>query len=539
MTKFNLDEKLTDRELQGLQSFLEKTNVGISKWNREHYSQFISHSIVTHTDTLGNVFYDVYARDNDVDNEKDTEGKAKKANVLGTGSFGKVKPIIARLFMQDGKLVQVLNPGLVVKVMQRTKINSKEAAVVGETYRSVSKVLKRKGKQQEIVEYVMPHMPGSNLNSLKYNSKKIASSSSTAFVDRLNAVIAILEAVKSFHQSTGCIHGDFKPDNICYDKETKTAFLIDLSVGERSIGKKRTGYFPNTPGYSAPEVDKQCKNPRQAMLISEKMDVYSLGVTIDQLINGEQTFGEYNEQNEEFDMLPGCEVGEKIKTGKRLFGFLKKLVHDNSAKRPAINEAIEFFKDLRSEYSEEANVTVVTVTEEVEASYFNPDIYLKKLARLVSNIDDTIADMQTEQDRWVEKSNANNQKKNARLEIMIENLSAKKEVIQSRIKHFKEETQKPEHQVFTAAANEKAKLRYQDIATFYKTTVTNTINLFSVHAVEHEDMKQHHNWLMKILRGIASIFSSTALLPKSGKALVKAEETLTTAHPVACSLRAG
>lgn len=536
MTKFNLDKKLTDQELQDLQSFLKGTNVGISKWDREHYSQFISHSIVRHTDTLDNVFYDVYARDNDVDNEKDTEGKAKKANVLGTGSFGKVKPIISRLFMQDGRLVQVLNPGLVVKVMQRTKINSNEAAVVGETYRSVSKGLKRKGKQQEIVEYVMPHMPGSNLNSLRYDLKKIASSSSTAFVDRLNAVIAILEAVKAFHQSTGCIHGDLKLDNICYDKETKTAFLIDLSGGKRTIGKKRTGYFPNTPGYSAPEVDKQCKNPRQEMLISEKMDVYSLGVTIDLLLNGEQTFGEYNEQAEEFDMLPGHDVGEKIKTGKKLFGFLKKLVHDNSAKRPAINEAIEFFKDLRSEYSEEVNVTV---TEEVGASYFNPDIYLKKLARLVSNIDDTIADMRTEQDRWVEKSNADNQKKNARLEIMIENLSTKKEVIQLRIKRFKEEAQKPEHQVFTAAANEKAKLCYQDIANFYKTTVTNTINLFSVHAAEHEDMKQHHNWLMKILRGIASIFSSTALLPKSGKALVKAEETLATAHPAAYSLRAG
>jgi serine/threonine protein kinase len=101
-------------------------------------------------------------------------------------------------------------------------------------------------------------------------------------------VAAELAAILGRIHAKGWIHRDVKPGNI-FVTSTGGTKLMDFGIGRsatRESGGSRTGeYILGTPGYMAPE---QILNPSQAGAVS---DVYSLAVTLFEMITGQLPFG--------------------------------------------------------------------------------------------------------------------------------------------------------------------------------------------------------------------------------------------------------
>jgi len=90
----------------------------------------------------------------------------------------------------------------------------------------------------------------------------------------------IIEGLKAL-LSKGYIHRDIKPENILirFDKfNRETAVVTDLGFALKKEKIPESGRC-GTPGFIAPEVDALKKG-------SEKMDIYSLGITLIQMISG-------------------------------------------------------------------------------------------------------------------------------------------------------------------------------------------------------------------------------------------------------------
>jgi serine/threonine protein kinase len=99
------------------------------------------------------------------------------------------------------------------------------------------------------------------------------------------AVRQTAEALTALHRA-GFVHGDVKPDNIRL-VDPGTAVLIDLGFAHRpgeNASLLEQGYVLGTANYLAPEL---CVNAEDA---GTQADVYSLGVTLFELLTGELPF---------------------------------------------------------------------------------------------------------------------------------------------------------------------------------------------------------------------------------------------------------
>lgn len=503
----------------------------------------LSHSIVKHRDAAGNVFYDVYARDHDIDGEKiryanATIGAAKK-NVLGIGGFGKVKPIMGRFFEQNGKLVQISHPGLVTKIIRehpssKLKDYEQEASIASKSYRAVSEILQRQGKKGvQIFDYVMPYFPGSNVDQLAFKPKKWIFRKE--FIQNLDIVIASCEAVKTFHKEIKCLHGDIKPENICYDLDTKTAFLIDLGEREYLLGEELNGLtMIHTKKFAAPEIKNS--DILFSIEINEKIDIYSLGVTIDYLLNGKITKGKYNEKTQ-FHMLPYADEITNRKNGKALFKFLQKMRCKDSEERPDIDEVITFFSALRVAYSRKnSDKQIETNNNDLRAVYGNPDIYIKKLETLAKNIDEVLLDIEKEKNRFAEESHYLKTDKYHAFKIMHEHLEAKKIEIEENVKIFKSDLNKIENQVFTTEAKSNHQELYNNCKSFFESSIKTTIRIVSLKTKGNDLIGKHTNALWQeertnfVWKFLRKIFAGL-IKTDSAKTLIKAESNFKEIDP--------
>lgn len=115
-----------------------------------------------------------------------------------------------------------------------------------------------------------------NTNMFKSNANK---SIATLLKD-------VCPRLKSLHYS-GYIHGDIKASNICMDwdkKEHKPLKfdLIDFEFIEKQ-GKELKNKAFGTAGYYPPEMVVKDK---LGVIVTDKFDIYSLGITLFELVNG-------------------------------------------------------------------------------------------------------------------------------------------------------------------------------------------------------------------------------------------------------------
>ena len=149
----------------------------------------------------------------------------------------------------------------------------------------------------------------------------------------------ILEAVNSIH-SKNIIHGDIKTNNMAlhYEYKKEIIKLIDFGMSYISDSNQLIDmkYISGTEGYRAPEQEEY--------KINFSSDIYSLGITIIELWNGDiwkngETFNELRKE-----ALIGL---QKIKNNHIDFAkLLKKCISYDYRKRPNIKVIIKQFSKI-------------------------------------------------------------------------------------------------------------------------------------------------------------------------------------------------
>src|SRR3989344_2123337 len=217
-------------------------------------------------------------------------GSCKLIKVLGQGGMG-----VVYLGRQEK-----LGRDVVVKVLRPFAVDNKalkerflrESRIIGRLNHKNIVPVYDVGEQESSFYIIMRYIEGTPLNILIEKFSKTDQSASklkeilgletktpTEFL--CNLIIQIADAVQYAHDHGG-IHRDIKPSNIIVETNGNR-MLLDFGLSHDDVEKNLTvsGEFMGTPIYSAPESFQ-----KQVVKDSHQLDVYSLGVTLYELLTG-------------------------------------------------------------------------------------------------------------------------------------------------------------------------------------------------------------------------------------------------------------
>ncbi|MDE2195935.1 MAG: protein kinase [Gammaproteobacteria bacterium] len=133
------------------------------------------------------------------------------------------------------------------------------------------------GEDQGLAYIAMDFLPGEPLQSYTLPGRQMP-------LDEVLAItIKIAEALDYAH-GRQVVHRDIKPANIMYERQTGRLKITDFGVAAvANANKTRTGTILGSPSYMSPEQVAGKK-------VDGRSDLYSLGVTLYQLMRGELPF---------------------------------------------------------------------------------------------------------------------------------------------------------------------------------------------------------------------------------------------------------
>lgn len=107
--------------------------------------------------------------------------------------------------------------------------------------------------------------------------------------EELLSIAPMMTDALAYAHDQGIIHRDIKPDNI-FVLETGNIKVADFGIAKmlKLSDKDRTGVIMGTPNYIAPELVK-------GMAYDHRIDIFSLGVTLYELLTGRRPFDGDNE----------------------------------------------------------------------------------------------------------------------------------------------------------------------------------------------------------------------------------------------------
>ena len=133
------------------------------------------------------------------------------------------------------------------------------------------------GDEQDLAYIAMDYLRGKDLSA--YCSAKKLLPPAEVF----EIIISVAEALDYAHEQH-VVHRDIKPANIIYNAEKKTAKITDFGVAcLTDASKTKTGTVLGSPYYMSPEQLAGQK-------VDGRSDIYSLGVTLYQMLAGELPF---------------------------------------------------------------------------------------------------------------------------------------------------------------------------------------------------------------------------------------------------------
>lgn len=192
------------------------------------------------------------------------------------------------------------------------------------------------GEDQDMSYIAMDYLKGTDL--LGYSKQNTL----LPATEVLNIIIKVADALDYAHEQK-VVHRDIKPANIIYDKETGVLNVTDFGVAcLTDTSKTKTGTILGSPSYMSPE---QLAGKR----VDGRSDLFSLGVTMYQLLTGELPFvGESlaslmykiaNEKHPDIRMfnpeLPACvakiinkalhkDIDRRFQSGNQMVGALRR-----------------------------------------------------------------------------------------------------------------------------------------------------------------------------------------------------------------------
>lgn len=141
--------------------------------------------------------------------------------------------------------------------------------------------------EEDQVFYVLPFLPARSLKRFPPPTATEQKDDIVYFAEDFEWLTRVSQAL-DFLANQNTVHGDVKPTNVLFDRdtnETLTAFLSDIEIPKPKDGsKKGTDEYSGTMAYLAREV---FLDPNAA---SAQSDQYSLAVTLYQWLSGELPF---------------------------------------------------------------------------------------------------------------------------------------------------------------------------------------------------------------------------------------------------------
>ncbi len=270
--------------------------------------------------------------------EKPMLGRYQIDKEIGRGAMGMVylghDPKIGRtVAIKTLMLSQEFEGDKLVEVKERF---FREAETAGRLNHPNIVTIYDVGEDQEMSYIAMDYLKGKDL--LGYSKPDTLLPAKEV----LNIIIKVADALDYAHEQK-VVHRDIKPANIIYDKETGVLKVTDFGVAcLTDTSKTKTGTILGSPSYMSPE---QLAGKR----VDGRSDLFSLGVTMYQLLTGELPFvGESlaslmykiaNEKHPDIRMfnpeLPACvakiinktlhkDIDRRFQSGNQMVGALRR-----------------------------------------------------------------------------------------------------------------------------------------------------------------------------------------------------------------------
>jgi serine/threonine-protein kinase len=133
------------------------------------------------------------------------------------------------------------------------------------------------GEEHDVAYIAMEFLTGANLTRHVHPERLLATEVSLALTAR------VAEAL-DFAHAQGVVHRDIKPANLMYNPATGALKITDFGIARiTDSNRTKTGVVLGTPSYMSPE-QLSGKN------VTGRSDIYSLGVTLYQLLTGALPF---------------------------------------------------------------------------------------------------------------------------------------------------------------------------------------------------------------------------------------------------------
>lgn len=212
--------------------------------------------------------------------ENPTLGRYKLERELGRGAMGTVylgkDPKINRVVaIKTLDLSAEFEQSEIEQVKERF---FREAETAGRLNHPNIVTIYDAGEEHDLAYIAMEFLKGEDL------TKKLAAKKKLPVKWVLNVAIQVANAL-NYASKQGVVHRDIKPANIMYNDADNSIKVTDFGIARiTDTNKTKTGVVLGTPSYMSPE---QFSGKR----VDGRSDLFSLGVTMFELLTGEQPFG--------------------------------------------------------------------------------------------------------------------------------------------------------------------------------------------------------------------------------------------------------
>ncbi len=211
--------------------------------------------------------------------QKPTLGRYSIERELGRGAMGMVylgmDPKIGRtVAIKTMVLAQEFEGEKLEEVKERF---FREAETAGRLNHPNIVTIYDVGEDEDLSYIAMDYLKGENLLAYCKSEKLLPAK------EVLQVLVKVADALDYAHEN-GVVHRDVKPANIIYDRETGVMKVTDFGVAFLTDSSKtKTGTILGSPSYMSPEQ-------LAGMKVDGRSDLFSLGVTLYQMLTGELPF---------------------------------------------------------------------------------------------------------------------------------------------------------------------------------------------------------------------------------------------------------